>query len=187
MRRWLIYTAIAGAALTVVELVLLGVVIWWIGVPWTLALIVAKWVAGGLLARHEGLRGWRRFRAALDAGRPPGREVTTAAVGLGAALLILVAGFVSAVAGALVLVPPLRRFVAGLVERLVLPRLGPALVDDVFGPRRIRVRREGPTVPATGGGDKPAATGGSMGGGGVLDGGVLDGDVLEGDIVPPRP
>jgi UPF0716 protein FxsA len=164
MRRWLTWIAVVAVLVLAVELVVLGVAVAWLGVAWTLALTVLKWVCGGLLVQREGGRGWRRFQEALNTGQPPGREVTGAAVGLGAALLVLVAGFVSAVAGVVLLVPPVRRAVAALVERVVTPRLSAAAVGDVFGPRRVRVRRgdpaEGKTAPA-----RP-------------DAGVLEGEIL---------
>jgi UPF0716 protein FxsA len=141
VRRWLAGAAAVVLLLAVVELVLLGVVIWWLGVAWTLALVLAKGMVGYLLVRREGGRGWRRFRTALDAGRPPGREGTDGLVGLVAGLLVLLAGFIGAVLGAVALVPPVRRWAGRVVEGFVERRLSPAVAGDVFGPRPVRVRR----------------------------------------------
>jgi UPF0716 protein FxsA len=144
LRRWLTRLAalLVGGAL--LELVLLGVVVWLIGPAWTIGLLIAKSVLGYLLASRIGRRGWRQFRAALDSGRPPGREGTDAAVGFAAALLVLLGGFLSTVLGLLVLVPPVRRRVARLAERVVERQVTAAAADGVLGPRRVRVKRDAP-------------------------------------------
>jgi UPF0716 protein FxsA len=78
--------------------------------------------------------------------------------------------------GAVVLLPPLRRGVAALVERLVVPRLAPGVVGDVFGPRRIRVRRDKADEP-------PVATAAPT----TAADPIADGEVLEGEVIsPPR-
>jgi UPF0716 protein FxsA len=161
----------------VVELVLLGVLVWWIGAAWTIGLLIVKSVIGYLFASRIGRRGWRQFRAALDSGRPPGREGTDAAVGFAGAMLVLLGGFLSAVLGLLVLVPPVRRWGAGVVERVVERQLTAAAANGVFGPRRVRVQRD--TPPAS-----PASPAASTA---PDDGPTDDGPpVLEGEILPPR-
>jgi UPF0716 protein FxsA len=174
LRRWLTVLAILAAAALVGELALLGFVIWKVGLPIALALVVATWVAGGIAVQRAGRRGWRQFQDAAYARRPLGPEATDGAVGLGAALLILFGGFVSAVLGGVVLIPPVRRWVARLVGRRIEGRLAPDLAGSVFGPRRIKVRREAsvdgdvvtPAEPAP----APQET-----------------RVLEGEILPPPP
>ena len=158
----------------VVELVLLGVLIWLIGPAWTIGLLIVKSVIGYLLARRIGRRGWRQFRTALDSGRPPGRDGTDAAVGFAGAMLVLLGGFVSALIGLLVLVPPVRRWGAGLAERVVERQLTSAAANGVFGPRRVRVQRDTPPAPTTA---SKAPD----------DGPTDDGPpALEGEILPPR-
>jgi len=142
LRRWLTTFAAVLVAFAVVELVLLGVMVWWIGAAWTIGLLIVKSVIGYLLASRIGRRGWRQFRTAVDSGRPPGREGTDAAVGFAAAMLVLLGGFLSAVVGLLVLIPPVRRRGAALAERVVERQLTAAAASGVFGPRRVRVRRE---------------------------------------------
>jgi UPF0716 protein FxsA len=194
MRRWLGWLSLAVLVGAGIELALLGVLIWWIGVPWTLGLLIGKSVCGYLLVRRIGGRGWRQFRAAADAGQPPGREISAAAVGVIAATLVLLAGFVGAVVGLMLLIPPVRRAAAGVAERMVERRLTTAAASGVFGPRRVKAERvQAQRVHAER--VRPAADpyGGSSGATGSAAGGVAPAGpgtdpppVIEGEILPPR-
>jgi len=148
--------------------------VWWIGAAWTIGLLIVKSVIGYWLASRIGRRGWRQFRTALDSGRPPGREGTDAAVGFAAAMLVLLGGFLSAVVGLVVLIPPVRRRGSALAERVVERQLTATAASGVFGPRRVRVKREDirredvprdPTPPGPTDDEPP---------------------VIEGEIMPPR-
>jgi UPF0716 protein FxsA len=84
-----------------------------VGVLGTLGLLLAGAILGSWLARREGARAARAFMTAARAGRSPEVEVTDGMlVGLGG-LLILVPGFLSDIAGLLLLLPPSR----GVVRR----------------------------------------------------------------------
>lgn len=172
LRRWLTTFAAVLVGGAVVELVLLGVLVWLIGAAWTIGLLIGKSVVGYLLARRIGRRGWRQFRTALDSGRPPGRQGTDAAVGFAGAMLVLLGGFLSAVVGLLMLVPPVRRWGAGMAERVVERQLTAAAAGGVFGPRRVRVQRATTTPPPAPNDAKDGPTG--------------EPPVLEGEILPPR-
>jgi UPF0716 protein FxsA len=137
-----------------------------IGAGWAVLALAAVCLAGLALLRREGIRGWRRFRAAAEAGRPPGEQVTDGLVGLAGALLLAVPGFVTAVAGLLLLVPPLRGVARRAVEASMARRVSAATVGDMFGPRRVKVRPGAP-VPSD---DPPAATSPT---------GVIEGQVVE--------
>jgi UPF0716 protein FxsA len=194
----------------VVELVLLGVLIWWIGAAWTIALLIAKGVVGYLLVRRAGRRGWRQFRAAIESGRPPGRDVSDAAIGLVGPVLILLTGILGTAVGAALLIPPLRRSAADVVERIVERRISPQVAGSVFGPRWVRVKREAvptgdasasqtvgpatptrdasatPTLHAQATGETAADPGPAPAPGGA-DGVVANpGPVIEGEVLPPR-
>lgn len=188
MRRWRYWLAAGAVALLAVEITVLGLAVWWLGAVWTVVLTFAKWIAGGLLLRRQGIRGWRRFRAAAEAGRPPGREASEAAVGVVAALFVLLGGFVGALLGLVVVVAPVRRRVGRLVARVVQRRLSPVAADGVFGPRRVRVRR-GPAGaaspgPVDRGVDTAAAAGGRSADAALPAEPVRE--VLEGEILPPE-
>jgi UPF0716 protein FxsA len=73
--------------LPLVELAILIQVGQWIGVLWTLALVVATGFLGAALARRHGVRAWIAIRDELRAGRMP-------AAALADGLLILIGGIV---------------------------------------------------------------------------------------------
>jgi UPF0716 protein FxsA len=88
-----------------------------IGVLLTIVLLIAAWPLGLWAMRSEGRVVVRRFNAALAEGRTPGREVVDGVlIALGGGLL-MVPGFISDVAGLLLLLPPTRLLLrAGLVR-----------------------------------------------------------------------
>jgi UPF0716 protein FxsA len=73
--------------LPLVELALLIQIGRWIGLGWTLALVVVTGLLGAALARQHGLRAWVAIRDELRAGRMP-------ASALADGLLILIGGIV---------------------------------------------------------------------------------------------
>jgi UPF0716 protein FxsA len=117
-----------------------------LGGAWAILLLVAASVAGMILLRREGIRGWRRFQAATSEGRPPGRQVTNSLVGLFGSLLLAIPGYLSAVAGLLLLLPPGRQLARRAAERYTEKHVDAAVAGDLFGPRRVRVRRGDPVV-----------------------------------------
>jgi UPF0716 protein FxsA len=101
---------LAGAVLLlIVELAVVVLVASWIGIGWTLLILLASGVLGALLVRREGARAWRSFQASVVEGRPPGRSVLDGVLILLGGLLVLFPGFVSDVLALLCLLPPTRR------------------------------------------------------------------------------
>ncbi len=132
---------LAAVVTAAVEVVVFVAVVKLVGLPWALAALLALSVLGGWLVPRQGVRAWRRFRVATEAGQPPGRQVTDGLVGLIGALLLAVPGFVSALAGAALLVAPLRRYARDRIERSVERHTSSAVAGNLFGPRRVRARR----------------------------------------------
>ncbi|GAA5157542.1 MULTISPECIES: FxsA family protein [Amycolatopsis] len=90
-----------------------------VGVFGTLGLLLAGAVLGSWLARREGARAARAFLDAARAGRSPQAEVTDGMLVALGGVLILVPGFLSDLAGLLLLLPPTR----GVVRRAWLRRV----------------------------------------------------------------
>ncbi|MGH3443022.1 MAG: FxsA family protein [Nitriliruptorales bacterium] len=88
----------------------------------TIALLVADSVLGAILVRREGRLAWEKFRQALAAHRFPGDEVTQGALILVGGALLLTPGFLTDVAGLVVVLPPTRALISILVRRRFLPR-----------------------------------------------------------------
>jgi UPF0716 protein FxsA len=94
-----------------------------IGVLPTIALLIADSVLGSMLMRSQGRSAWRRFNAALGEGRVPHREVLDGALVIFGGALLLTPGFVTDILGIVLLLPPTRALVRGVVARRVLPRV----------------------------------------------------------------
>jgi UPF0716 protein FxsA len=144
----------------VVEVALFILVAHWLGVGLTILLVLATSLLGAWLLRTAGLRAWRGLRAAGMAGRAPGPEVSRGLLGLLSGLLLVLPGFLTDLVGLVLLAPPVRRVAGRTVQRLAERRMPSGLAGDVFGPRRVRVRRgpayqpapDGPPAPS---GDAP--------------------------------
>ena len=116
----------------------------WVGAFWAMVVLAATTITGLMLLRREGIRGWRAFRSAAEAGRPPGEQVTNSLVGLLGALLLAVPGFISSVAGLLLVLPPFRALARHGVRRIAERQVSSAVAGDFFGPRHVRVQQGDP-------------------------------------------
>lgn len=126
----------------VVELVALLAVADAVGLFPALVLLVASSVLGAYLLKRTGLAVWRRATEAVAAGRPPTRELLDGPMVLLGGVALMVPGFVSAVLGALLLLPPVRALVRPLLALWVSSRAGRAarggrlsgvVIDTVVG------------------------------------------------------
>ncbi|HEX7293772.1 MAG TPA: FxsA family protein [Solirubrobacterales bacterium] len=93
-----------------------------IGVVPTLALLVADALLGSLLLRQQGRGAWRRFNAALNERRFPGREVADGLMIAVGGTLLLTPGFVTDIFGLALLIPPSRAVLRGLLRRVAARR-----------------------------------------------------------------
>jgi UPF0716 protein FxsA len=143
---------IAFITVPIIELVVIGQVEDVLGWPVTIALLILDSVIGAVLVRRESRRTWHAFREALGAGRWPGDEVAQGALVLIGGALLVTPGFVTDVAGLMLVVPPTRAVLA----RLIRARFTPAPVrafqqatggPSERGPRRSAGRR--PSPPGT--------------------------------------
>lgn len=164
---------VAGLALLVTAFleiaVLIGVTHLLGGAFWTFLLVLATSALGSVLLRREGGRAWQRFRLAAASGQAPGEQASDGLVGLFAAVLLVIPGFLTDVVGLALLVPPLRRLARGRVQAYAERRVSPSVAGDLFGPRRVRVQRGAGVGPRDGTGAGSAA-----------------GETIEGEIVEPR-
>ena len=94
-----------------------------IGALNTIALLVLASVVGSVLLRIQGRAAWRRFQEAVRSGRPPAREVVDGALIIFGAALLLTPGFLTDILGVLLLLPPTRALVRGVMARTLLGRL----------------------------------------------------------------
>lgn len=118
-----------------------------IGVLATLGLVLLGVAAGVLLLRRQGVATLMRVRADLEAGRPPARPLAEGALLAFAAILIILPGFITDIAGILLFLPFVRAALwravrARVVIRTAAVRTAPAesgpildLAREEYGPR----------------------------------------------------
>jgi UPF0716 protein FxsA len=172
MRRGLVLLPIGLLLLAVAEIAVFVTVVHAIGAGWSILLLAATTVLGLTLLRREGIRGWRAFRAAAETGRPPGAQVSNSLVGLLGALLLALPGLISSAVGLLLVLPPFRTLARRGMQRAAERHVSSAVAGDLFGPRRVRVRRGTPTD------DAPAAPAQA-----ARPAAIVEGEVVEGEIV----
>src|SRR3954447_4927873 len=102
----------------------------WIGVWWTIALLLADAVLGSLLLRSQGRAVWQRFSAAVNGGRIPHREVVDGVLVIFGGALMLAPGFITDIFGALFLLPPTR----AVMRRLLVRRASLRIIDAATPP-----------------------------------------------------
>ena len=127
-----------------------------IGAGWAILLLAVSTLAGIALLRREGIKGWRAFQQAAQENRPPGAEVANSLTGLGGALLLTMPGFITAVAGLLLLLPPGRGLARRGIERFAERSLGSAATGDLFGPRKVKVHSGAPVTVVVADDEPPA-------------------------------
>lgn len=123
-------------AVPIVELFVILQVGQLIGVLPTIALLIADSVLGAVLMRSQGRAAWRRFSAALSAGRPPAREVLDGVLVIFGGALLLTPGFATDVAGLLFLIPPTRALLRRVLVRRLAQRMVVAGASAFARPRR---------------------------------------------------
>lgn len=94
-----------------------------IGALATLGLLLGITAIGVALVKGQGLHTVRRARAQLDQGEVPADEMLDGLLLMTAGALLIVPGFVTAVLGLLLLIPPLRTLVRHWLTRRFRHRL----------------------------------------------------------------
>jgi UPF0716 protein FxsA len=102
-----------------------------IGAVPTIALLIVDSILGSLLMKSQGRAAWRRFQLALAEGRVPGREVLDGVLVIFGGAFLLTPGFLSDIAGALLLLPPTR----ALIRRVLVRRFTFSVLTDAPSPR----------------------------------------------------
>lgn len=104
-----------------------------IGVVATFGLMVLFTVAGVWLGKREGLGVLRRMNAQLNRGEVPTTELIDGVLVLAAGALLIVPGFITDIAGLLLLVPPVRSLLRATVLRRMQRRIDQAVAAGATG------------------------------------------------------
>ena len=121
-------------AVPIIELAAILQVGSWIGFWPTLALLIADSIIGSVLMRSQGRAAWRRFNAAVAAGRPPAKEVLDGVLVIFGGALLLTPGFVTDIFGILFLLPPTRV----VFRRVLVKRFARRMVVQFAGGPQFR-------------------------------------------------
>jgi UPF0716 protein FxsA len=93
-----------------------------IGAWWTILLLIADSVFGAWLVKREGRRAWSALADALQSGRMPAKELADGGLVLVGGTLMVSPGFVTDVAGILLILPFTRPVARRVLTRLVTRR-----------------------------------------------------------------
>ena len=104
-----------------------------IGAGWTVLLVVLTSVLGVALVRRQGRHAMADLQASMEDLRDPGRPIAHGALILLAGALLIVPGFLTDAAGAMLLIPPLRDW---LLKRMGRRMVVVESVQWGMGPRR---------------------------------------------------
>lgn len=113
MLRWLLFI---GVLIPLGDLVLLAWLSQRIGVGTAIALVLVTGMVGGNLARREGFRVWRDAQASLASGQPPAEAALEGVLVVLGGAYLLAPGVATDVIGLLLLVPPLRKWLARVLR-----------------------------------------------------------------------
>jgi UPF0716 protein FxsA len=140
--RWLL---VAFLLLPVIEIAVIIQVGQQIGVGWTVALLLAISILGAWIVKREGRRAWLDLQTAIESGQPPGRELLDAALILIGGTLLLTPGFVTDIAGFVLVLPVTRPLVRRATQAWLAKRTTTYVVGRV-GRRGGPGGAGGPTV-----------------------------------------
>lgn len=88
-----------------------------IGVADTIVLLIVVSAVGAWLVKRAGISVMLRMRQQMEAGRVPGKELIDAFLILFAGVLMLTPGFLTDCLAILLLIPPVRAAVRGVLRR----------------------------------------------------------------------
>ena len=105
-----------------------------IGAVWTILLLAVDSLIGSMLLRAQGRSVWARFNETVTSGRLPHREVVDGVLVIFGGAFLITPGFLTDIVGLLLLIPPTRALVRGILLR----RLGRRVVVGATGTGRVR-------------------------------------------------
>ncbi len=115
-----------------------------IGIPTTIAIVILTGFLGAWLTKSQGLKVLARYQASIQSGKIPHRELVDGLLILVAGAVLLTPGFLTDVIGFLLLVPPVREKVRGLIGHYLKGRIQVAgdIVDAPADPETISIEAE---------------------------------------------
>jgi UPF0716 protein FxsA len=132
--------ALVFVVLPIVEIYVAIQVAHHIGAANTLGLLLIFSLAGAWLAKQAGFGVLARMRGQLEQSVLPGNEMIDGVLVLAAGVLLFVPGFVTGIVGLVLLLPPVRIAVRGVIKRNLrgrVYRIGPGGPTGPTGPTNV--------------------------------------------------
>ncbi len=120
-----------------------------IGLIPTLFLLLLDALLGSMLLRHQGRAAWIQFNRALAENRLPHKEVFDGILVILGGALLITPGFITDIFGLVLLIPPTRAIVRGIMSRIVRRRMAMGATVWSVG-RASRPPRRGPAPGGAG-------------------------------------
>ena len=121
-------------ALPIAEIAAFVIVGGWIGVLGTVGLVLLSAASGIFLLRLQGSRTALSLQQAVGGMRNPSMDLADGAAVMVAALLLIVPGFLSDIAGLALLIPPLRAaLLKAVASRVTVQRTAPGNARPRYG------------------------------------------------------
>jgi UPF0716 protein FxsA len=103
----------------VIELAILIQIGGYIGIPYTMALVIGTAIIGAYMVRHEGLSVMYRFKQNMQTGQFPAEEILDGALILVAGALLLTPGILTDVIGFLLVFPLSRLYIKDFIKERI--------------------------------------------------------------------
>ncbi|MCM3632514.1 MULTISPECIES: FxsA family protein [Paenibacillus] len=116
MKKWLPAIIIIYPLIEIWGMLLVGD---WIGGWNTFTLMIMISVIGAAAAIYEGRKVMQIARGQMNVGQIPGRALVNGVCVLAGALLLLIPGFISDIAGVLLIIPLTRRIFEGIILKWI--------------------------------------------------------------------
>ena len=118
--------------LSLTEIALFVTVGGWIGLWWTMAIILGTALAGILLIRAQGSRAREQLRLAMLSRDDPSPVLANGAFAVVSGILLILPGFLADALGLLLLVPPVRALVIDRLSRGASRKMAQMSEDGAF-------------------------------------------------------
>jgi UPF0716 protein FxsA len=125
---WITYLLLLFIGIPLLDMMTIILIGRAIGFWGTVALVIVCGIAGTALARGQGMRVWRAIHRDLAEGRVPSYGLLDGLMVLVAGAMLITPGFLTDIAGILLLLPPVRE----VLKRILRARLERALADGTL-------------------------------------------------------
>ena len=115
----ILYIIIAFTVIPIVELILLIIIHRNSSLLFTVSLILVTGLIGSFLAKRQGTSNYKKIKESFNGGQLPGKELLHGLLILIAGALLITPGVMTDILGFLLLTPPFRSFIGGILSKKI--------------------------------------------------------------------